>query len=941
MIDLTGEDPEPPPRSSTDNPPGARRSRHGEHRDRARSRKSRQASSRHERESRAPAPSTSHPGQPDMVCLGSKGRRTSTARSSRRPGKESRESRHREKQERKARKERKERKRLERHLRSTGQISHARESSRGHVANGPSHQKTPGLDKTAQARAPAPTASPASAPAASAPLTPTPVVPSSRLSQDAIPQEKPRSQEGLYVREGAAYDQRYSSLVGIHAIASSRAKQTTATSVATAVRNHQSRLEGSSTRGQTSPHGQGQTRSQNQPSQGLVVIRPAPLYKLFGLDRAAALLPGGGGRGSHRAIARGPMDHDSSQAGRSRPLMTAAESAEARREARRLTRESIGTTTGGRGSIGAEQRDDAELMRSLNAKAPEKRTTQVTSTLPTAVSRNNKNMTPLQRRLFLRRPPMPPTHGASQPNNSLAGPNLFVPPKALLSALLHRRRRPERPSTPSTRSGKTVPPPYTLCIAPSPSCLAHPHPTRTARTQKKQTFENDTSDGSDSGRPAHGRPHRSRRKLKKNPSPKGVAGKSWCLLGRGRAAAYDRRLRRAAEVLPWFGGHPPHDPHAHGHHYDGYSAATSAALALPAPKPALKPAPAEEMMTDAKENDEEEEEPRFYAGRIDHANGKIQIVWVAEEVRDLGCFAMPATAAAKPSRGGKRGGGGGVAAASQANKRVKIDKDGARIYTRKRYDAWATVYYGPYGPGAHRRRNYAHQARTFEEDDNSSSNNGDTTAGDAEDGAEETTPSSSSPTTTTATTGPEISTPDTSIPNSSISSTSISDATPSRPPPANNDNVNVNDNDDDDDAPEWSRKLHGTYTTLRDANRAALGAFLDLARPRSAYVDDVNAFRERTCPEAKRRFRSEGFGRPGCAAPAQIEMDVGPEDRDRWGFRKVVVEVAVSDLRGPVELGDMVVEDEEDERNQEEKEEDEEEGVGGNVVEDSEVSEEE
>ncbi|KAL1836151.1 hypothetical protein VTJ49DRAFT_5527 [Mycothermus thermophilus] len=394
--------------------------------------------------------------------------------------------------------------------------------------------------------------------------------------------------------------------------------------------------------------------------------------------------------------------------------------------------------------------------------------------------------------------------------------------------------------------------------------------------------------------------------------------------------------------------------------------ATSAALALPAPRSVTAPAGKDgagaargEGSSAPVEDTAAEDEPRFYAGRIDYSNGEIHIVWVTEEVRDVGCFMIPAAEAAKPRQAGKKGGGSAVVA-SRA-KRVKIDKDGARIYTRKRYDVWATVYYGP-GRGR-RRRNYSHQVLTFEED-----NNGGATAGvdepgngrsgeaedederaeavaerdqlmldDAEGGTVATTPSSTVADSPTDASAPSPSTPGTSVPDTSASSTSVPGNSLHRQPPA----------DDDDDLPEWSRKLCGTYTTLPAANQAALKEFLELARPRNAYIDDVTRFRGQICPKAKEDFRADGLGKPGCTRAAHIEMDLEAEDWDRWGFRKVVVEVVASDLQGPVELGDMVVEEEEDggdeggeEEGEDEGEVVEDAGVSGNVLEESEASEE-
>ncbi|KAL1836152.1 hypothetical protein VTJ49DRAFT_5528 [Mycothermus thermophilus] len=130
--------------------------------------------------------------------------------------------------------------------------------------------------------------------------------------------------------------------------------------------------------------------SQHQPSQQKGTAQSTSLVKKLGLGRGTAPVAGATKGGSNRNVTGGARDDDTSQAGRGPPLMTAAESAEARREAWRRTGEDGRMTTGGEGGAGVEHRDDAELMRSLNAKVPEKRTAQITSGLPSSVS-GNKN----------------------------------------------------------------------------------------------------------------------------------------------------------------------------------------------------------------------------------------------------------------------------------------------------------------------------------------------------------------------------------------------------------------------------------------------------------------------------------------------------------------------------------------------------------------------
>jgi hypothetical protein len=101
--------------------------------------------------------------------------------------------------------------------------------------------------------------------------------------------------------------------------------------------------------------------------------------------------------------------------------------------------------------------------------------------------------------------------------------------------------------------------------------------------------------------------------------------------------------------------------------------------------------------------------------------------------------------------------------------------------------------------------------------------------------------------------------------------------------------------------------LHSSYTTLAQANRAALATFLDLARPKNMAMEDHHHYRYFVEPDATARFEAGGFGASTCAEPARIEWDP-PAKKYRWPFVRLVVEVAASELRGPVEIGDMVVE---------------------------------
>ncbi|KAK4044613.1 hypothetical protein C8A01DRAFT_31109 [Parachaetomium inaequale] len=103
-------------------------------------------------------------------------------------------------------------------------------------------------------------------------------------------------------------------------------------------------------------------------------------------------------------------------------------------------------------------------------------------------------------------------------------------------------------------------------------------------------------------------------------------------------------------------------------------------------------------------------------------------------------------------------------------------------------------------------------------------------------------------------------------------------------------------------------KLHGTYTTRLQANRAALSTFFDLAKPKNSAMEDNHYYRYELKPEATAQFEEGGYGQQDCATGVLIEWDPPGERPYRWEFLRVQVEVVESELKGPVDIGDMVVE---------------------------------
>ncbi len=56
-------------------------------------------------------------------------------------------------------------------------------------------------------------------------------------------------------------------------------------------------------------------------------------------------------------------------------------------------------------------------------------------------------------------------------------------------------------------------------------------------------------------------------------------------------------------------------------------------------------------------------------------------------------------------------------------------------------------------------------------------------------------------------------------------------------------------------------------------------------------------------------FEKEGYGQLGCKNAANLSWNPPPGHKFRWGFLRVEVAVVESKLEGPVDLGDMVVEE--------------------------------
>ncbi|KAK4123357.1 hypothetical protein N657DRAFT_681461 [Parathielavia appendiculata] len=83
--------------------------------------------------------------------------------------------------------------------------------------------------------------------------------------------------------------------------------------------------------------------------------------------------------------------------------------------------------------------------------------------------------------------------------------------------------------------------------------------------------------------------------------------------------------------------------------------------------------------------------------------------------------------------------------------------------------------------------------------------------------------------------------------------------------------------------------------------------FLNLARPLNSAMEDNNYHRYYVKDHYEEQFEQAGLGRSDCTAAAEIEWNPPTGKQYRWGFLRLEVEVVVTELEGPVDLGDLIV----------------------------------
>ncbi|KAM7209260.1 hypothetical protein V8F20_000598 [Naviculisporaceae sp. PSN 640] len=103
------------------------------------------------------------------------------------------------------------------------------------------------------------------------------------------------------------------------------------------------------------------------------------------------------------------------------------------------------------------------------------------------------------------------------------------------------------------------------------------------------------------------------------------------------------------------------------------------------------------------------------------------------------------------------------------------------------------------------------------------------------------------------------------------------------------------------------QKHHGSYTTPKDANIAALQAFLDLTKPKNARLEDNHFYKHFMAPEMEKLFWDEQNRDPDSPVKLQWDATEALENGCKWDFLHIEVAVVETELEGVVDLGGMAV----------------------------------
>lgn len=98
--------------------------------------------------------------------------------------------------------------------------------------------------------------------------------------------------------------------------------------------------------------------------------------------------------------------------------------------------------------------------------------------------------------------------------------------------------------------------------------------------------------------------------------------------------------------------------------------------------------------------------------------------------------------------------------------------------------------------------------------------------------------------------------------------------------------------------------IHGCFTTETDAIKAALETFLRLAEPEPSQPDEDKHYFEYTVTPYCEDMANEAIEKG--TKDFKIEWD--PDTNSKWNFFRLTVEVNKSELKGPIDISDLVVE---------------------------------
>ncbi|KAM7222435.1 hypothetical protein V8F06_002213 [Rhypophila decipiens] len=249
--------------------------------------------------------------------------------------------------------------------------------------------------------------------------------------------------------------------------------------------------------------------------------------------------------------------------------------------------------------------------------------------------------------------------------------------------------------------------------------------------------------------------------------------------------------------------------------------------------------------------------------------------WVEEETRDL----------AKVSEKWRENG-----------KTLHLDQARASIYARKRYDVWSVTIYPAAGMGGQSQRQTLMVECGGDGDEDDDRN--DLLEGGNDD-------SSRTEEDQTFVTSPGSTTEASQTLFGSSSFSSLASSGPSHhnshgPPtsPVINPFTYIS-------TPKL--RPHGSYTTARVANEAALATILDLARPKNARIEDHHFYKHHLVLELTSQFWEDQTRGGGPDVPVTIQWDATEVEGCKWDFLYLEVQVVESELEGVVDLGDIAV----------------------------------